>query len=290
MSDTIHITPLTRQHAEPLEDLIFQSYLAHSHFDWHSPLAWLKDAPHGPAYVAWRGQRMIGALALSAPLGGASWVRLVVFHHEVVDEAAILVKLWEAVLAEVAAYGIEAVYILITHSWLYGDLEELGFRPHEQIITLQRTGETLPLQRASSVTVRALNEADIPAVVTVDNSAFVPPWQMTHDDLYHARRITLAASGAFLDGGLVGYQMTTHHHYTGHLARLAVAPALQGHGVAHALLQDLLQRLFTHKIFTLSVNTQETNHRSQAVYQRFGFLRTGYDLPVWVFCVPATAS
>lgn len=286
MLDVIHITPIVPQHAEKLEDFIYQTFTAHTHFDWHSPLVWIKDAPHGPSYIAWHEGKMVGALALSSPLNGASWIRLLVLHHQA-DEHAVLMSLWSAVLADLSTSNIQGIYILMTQGWQYDFLESLGFVPHEEIITLQREHQPLPPNRPTQATVATLTDAHIAEVVGVDNTAFSPPWQMTHDDLHHARRISLMATGAWMEGQVVGYQMTTHHSYTGHLARLAVLPSVQGHGVAHALLQDLVQRLSSHNIHALSVNTQATNHRSQGLYKRFGFRRNGFDLPVWHFSTSA---
>jgi hypothetical protein len=35
-------------------------------------------------------------------------------------------------------------------------------------------------------------------------------------------------------------------------------------------------------VLSTTVNTQESNVRSQHLYTRFGFARNGYDLPVWM--------
>jgi ribosomal protein S18 acetylase RimI-like enzyme len=62
---------------------------------------------------------------------------------------------------------------------------------------------------------------------------------------------------------------------------LAILPAAQGQGVGAQLLSDMVMRFTRRGFRSFTVNTQETNERSQRLYQRFGFVRNGYDLPVW---------
>ncbi|MBZ0277817.1 MAG: GNAT family N-acetyltransferase, partial [Anaerolineae bacterium] len=52
-------------------------------------------------------------------------------------------------------------------------------------------------------------------------------------------------------------------------------------GVGGALLGDVLQRFFRRNVFSMTVNTQASNEQSQRLYTRFGFSRTGFDLPYW---------
>jgi ribosomal protein S18 acetylase RimI-like enzyme len=80
---------------------------------------------------------------------------------------------------------------------------------------------------------------------------------------------------------MVGYQLSTTFRSTGHLARLAVLPSMQGQGVGSALLDDMIRRFGRHDILTVTVNTQSGNYRSQRLYHHYGFRRNGYDLPVW---------
>jgi ribosomal protein S18 acetylase RimI-like enzyme len=84
------------------------------------------------------------------------------------------------------------------------------------------------------------------------------------------------------DSAIIGYQLSTLYFDGGHLARLAVHPSAQGGGVGAALLHDLIQRFMRRGVGSITVNTQASNTRSQRLYQRFGFERNGYDLPVWI--------
>jgi ribosomal protein S18 acetylase RimI-like enzyme len=105
---------------------------------------------------------------------------------------------------------------------------------------------------------------------------------MDYDELRQANRISAASTVAEIDGSIVGYEISTLYFDGAHLARLAVSPHAQGHGVARALLLDTLRRFERRGVHVITVNTQAGNLRSQRLYTSFGFERTGYDLPVWM--------
>jgi ribosomal protein S18 acetylase RimI-like enzyme len=119
----------------------------------------------------------------------------------------------------------------------------------------------------------------------VDHAAFSPPWQLSLSDLRQAMRLAASCTVATLDERIVGYQLSTRHRESGHLARLAVEPNLQGGGVGGAMLNRLLMYFHERSVHIVTVNTQETNTRSQRLYNYYGFFRNGYDLPVWVSLV-----
>lgn len=110
-------------------------------------------------------------------------------------------------------------------------------------------------------------------------------WHNPIDTLRAAFSKALFASIAEGDRGIIGYQITTGERQRAHLARLAVTPAAQGHGIGRFLVGDLLTRLLDHGIGKLSVNTQSDNGSSLALYKKLGFTRTGEQYPVYVFDV-----
>jgi len=85
-----------------------------------------------------------------------------------------------------------------------------------------------------------------------------------------------------MDGNeVVGFQLSTLHHHNGHLARLAVLPSKQGQGIGKVLVSDLVRYFIRRHIDYVSVNTQLSNPASQQLYNNLGFIRNGYDMPVW---------
>jgi peptide alpha-N-acetyltransferase len=66
-----------------------------------------------------------------------------------------------------------------------------------------------------------------------------------------------------------------------HLARLAVQPEWQGQGVGAALVAEMIEACRRQGARELTVNTQDTNAASLAVYQRLGYRRNGMCYPVY---------
>lgn len=250
-----------------------------THLDWHDAPHWL-ETNQGIVRLAWSDDKVVAAMAASRPLHGTSWLRLIAVGNSIPAEAALPV-LWEQVAYTLRAHDCHTVLVLVAEQWLADHVEAMGFAFHEEIITLQRKGRLLPKPRPSPVTIHPAERSDADGILAVDHLAFSPPWQMICEELHQAMRIAYTCTIARQDGAIVGYQLSTRHRSDGHLARLAVNPQLQGLGVGSALLHDLIERLNKRGVNGLTVNTQRSNVRSQRVYTHYGFLATGYDLPVW---------
>ncbi len=278
--DTLTLTPFERRYRQATLDLLFHNTRVHTHLDWHETSQWL-DTPNIPTRLAWQNQRLIGILAASVPMEGTCWLRLIGLADNVAGTPLIR-ALWAdlgEVLREMQVY---TVALLIINDWLADYAPALGFAYNEDIVTLRREGYDLPERHKSGVTLRVAGYEDLARLVTVDQSAFKAPWQLSEEDLRQARRIATSCTVALKDQWIVGYQLSTLYRQSGHLARLAVLPEMQGSGVGGALLDDLIRRFLKRGVRSVTVNTQSTNLRSQRLYQRYGFERNGYDLPVWV--------
>lgn len=268
-----------RKHRRQTSDLLFFSRLNQVHLDWYDADNWL-GSDDALMMLAWQGGEMVGALGTSRPLYGASWVRLVAI--EAAEPYPVLAALWAELALVLRQADTQQVCWLVVENWMAQHLPRLGFAYHDEIITLRRTGYDLPAVRlAPRLRLRAAERDDLDRLTEVDQTAFAPPWQLTRDDLLHARRIAASCTVAELEGEIVGYQLSTRYHQTGHLARLAVLPGYQGRQIGAGLLADLTSHFLRRQIRTLTVNTQASNLRSQKLYTWFGFSRTGFDLPVW---------
>lgn len=277
----ITISPYERRYRYDVRDLLFRNYRAHSHLDWHDTDQWL-DSTTAPMRLAWANGRLVGVLALSEPLSGTCWVRLAAVHDNA-DPAGVLAQLWKPLVEELRALDVETVALLVLRDWVVNYIGALGFRFIEDIITLRRTNRRLPPFEPSTFKVRLGLASDLRIITAIDQAAFPPPWQLTFDEVRQAQR-TAAFCTVAVDPAqeVVGYQISTLYFDGAHLARLAVDPARQSQGVGRLLVDDLLRRLHRRGVANTTVNTQASNHRSQRLYVRFGFIRNGYDLPVWM--------
>lgn len=278
--DTLTVSTYERRHRRAVLDLLTTSSRTHTHLDWHETGWWL-DTTQSPVRLAWLDTALVGIAAVSTPQGSVSWIRLL----GVADHAParrVLHALWDTLCEELPGIGVDTVHLLIMSDWLVPHLSELGFAFEDEIITLRRDSLTFPvIERARNPAIRAAAVSDLERLVTVDSKAFSSPWQLTLQDLRQAIRLAMSCTVALHNDLVVGYQLSTLYQQHGHLARLAVAPEFQGQGIGSALLEALIRQFLKRGVHILTVNTQSTNKRSQALYARYGFERNGYDLAVW---------
>ncbi len=276
----VNITPYERSHQQAVLDLVFQSTAVHTHFDWCDTAQWLRT-PGAIIRLAWQHTRLLGILGASPSLNGYSWLRLLAFTDDIPTQA-IIGLLWEAMSDEMIADGSQQCAVLLAENWPTRYLPALGFAYQEDIITLCR-GRSRPIEpQPSPATIHIADNDDLGVMAEIDLAAFSPLWQMSHLEIYQAYRIAAASTVALINDTVIGFQISTVYQDRAHLARLAILPDAQGQGIGSALITDLIERFHRRRVYTLTVNTQESNLRSQRLYQRFNFKRNGYDLPIWI--------
>lgn len=282
---TYIVRPYERQHREHLLNALFYSRRVHSHLDWYRPGQWLElaDAQVFSAWAANSAQaELCGFIGMSSPLNGAAWLRLGAIQNTA-DPHTVLDAVWSAAYEQLYAQGARVFAVLVINQWLKAYLSDLGFRYLEDVVTLQRSGQGLPAERKPHrVRIKPGYLEDLPELERIDHAAFDPPWQLSLGELRQSQRQAASCTLAELDGELVGYQLSTRHQSSGHLARLAVVPGYQGQRIGTALLHDLIRNFNRRGVRSMTVNTQISNHHSQRLYQRYGFRRNGFDLPIWL--------
>jgi ribosomal-protein-alanine N-acetyltransferase len=274
------ITPYERQHRNTLLNLTYYSQWTHKHLDWYKTGQWI-DREDGFIYLAWDNDKLVGYIGLSAPLNGTSWVRLLGIHDDVAPKPVIQ-ELWHNAEVYGRSIGVQTFAVLMITNWLKSYIRDLDFSYHEDIITLNRVGHKLPARPESPVKIYSANSEDLSVITQIDQQAFSTPWQMNAHDLWQAFRISASATVALFENEIVGYQISTRHRATGHLARLAVAPAYQGKRVGSMILYELLSKFDKRGINSITVNTQESNISSLRLYHQYGFVPNGFDLGVWL--------
>ena len=74
------------------------------------------------------------------------------------------------------------------------------------------------------------------------------------------------------------YQCAALNGSDAHIVRLAIAPPEQGHGLGGVLLRDCLRELKLFGAHDITLNTPGSNHISQRLYRRVGFVRVRQSL------------
>jgi len=183
------------------------------------------------------------------------------------------------------AHGLSALVYIGSAVWLVDRLQERGFKIKEWMVTLERDGDALPPPaRPTAARLRPAHLADLPALLRLDRRAFEHIWHKSSGNFSEA----LARAGSFtvaeIESQIVAYQWCEVYGRHAHLTRLAVAPEFQGQGIGGQLLHRAISDALNLGADWMTLNTQETNRRSLALYHRFGFVDTKQRMPV--LCKP----
>lgn len=281
---SIHITPYERRSRELVLKLLENSHRVHVHLDWYEPELWLERFGDD-TLLLWHEGQLIGCMGASPALNRACWLRLAAVANDY-PPLEVLRPLLYRLQADLVAQGVRQVFVLVIDEWISYHLPKLGFDYLEDVVTLRRTEDASLFPAPRTVSIRPALMNDLERIRVVDHAAFSIPWQLGLEDLRQAQRLSASCMVALVDDELVGYQLSTRRHHTGHLARLAVLPAMQGRGIGAALLNRLIRSFAQRGVTTITVNTQDSNKAAQALYRRYGFERSGFDLPIWKQMLP----
>jgi ribosomal protein S18 acetylase RimI-like enzyme len=137
----------------------------------------------------------------------------------------------------------------------------------------------------TSFHLRPAHPEDIHALAMMDARAFDPIWHYPANDLLELMirgRLHIAEDA----GTIAGYSgLLLNNNGEAHLARLAVNPDYQGHGIGRRLLVDAIESARSDGCREFALNTQSSNQRSQALYRSVGMVETGVKLPVYVLTI-----
>ena len=275
----LKVRPATLQDHQSISNLILLQNHAHRHLDWRHPLDWLGS----PYFWLLEGEgRTLAVLACPPDPPGVAWMRLFAFSGQVsaLDAWSLL---WNVAREEIAHLGGAQVAVIAMQTWMYDLLTRADFKLTQNIVMLEYHGRPV-LQPAlpPGMLLRLMTWSDLPEVERVDADAFDPLWHISLDSLQRAYSQSVVPSVVESGGRLLGYQLSTGKPTGAHLARLAVRKDAQGFGLGAALVNDLISQMRQRSADLISVNTQDDNHVSLALYQKAGFFRTGEEYPV--FC------
>lgn len=147
-----------------------------------------------------------------------------------------------------------------------------------------------------SVTIRPLGYSDLPQVIAIERRAFPTPWSLAMFvlELSKPSGVCLAAVERQVDSEasethetgckrrsrrghrperIVGYLICSRYADVWHLMNIAVDPPARRHGIATALLHEMIGRAGSDASYTLEV--RPSNSFAIVLYERFGFRAAG---------------
>jgi [ribosomal protein S18]-alanine N-acetyltransferase len=122
------------------------------------------------------------------------------------------------------------------------------------------------------ITIRSLAYSDLPQVIAIERRSFPTPWSLAMFvlELSKPSGICLAAAQR---KHLLGYLVCSRYDQAWHLMNIAIDPPVRRHGVAVALLDEMISRAGPDADYTLEVRMSNTP--AIALYERFGFRCAG---------------
>jgi len=253
----------------------------HRHLDWRDTLDWLGCQPF---LILERNKEIVALLACPKDSTQIAWIRAFV---DVTGEPRPL-DCWKILFSEALKLNEEnppiAYVTLGLQEWFNDIVLRSKFHMHQRIVILEWNGFLPPRREIpENCLLRKMNREDLPDVQQVDEKAFDPIWQNTLSDLELAFAQSPYATVIERQQEVIGYQICTSTSFGSHLARLAVNPEIQRHYLGYAMVQDLQAHYKQLGTGMLTVNTQNNNHASLALYRRMGFFLTGESFPVFIY-------
>jgi ribosomal protein S18 acetylase RimI-like enzyme len=267
---------------ETISTLLSSAQWKHQHLDWINALDLIGEAPF---LLALEHGLVVGCLACPPDPPTVAWLRLFAVASDYTP-SHLWGQLWPEASVQAVSAGATQAAILLSSDWLAPLLLQSGFKHTNDVIFLECHGDAPPLVPLERGHIRLMRSEDLPIVAEIDRRSFNLIWQHSLDILRKAVQLAAISTVIECDGQPVGYQVSTASIYSGHLARLAVAPEWQGHGMGKALVSDLLHRFNQRGMSRVSVNTQADNEQSLQIYQRLGFHQTGSRYPVYQIELP----
>ncbi|HRN50045.1 MAG TPA: GNAT family N-acetyltransferase [Anaerolineales bacterium] len=273
------LRPAIEEDRSRLANLLHFETHVHRHLDWRLPLDWLG---HSPFLVSEQSARILAALACPPDPPGVAWIRLFAVTTRV-DIGAAWQGLWAEAHQTLAEMQVLEAAAIPLNEWFARELRATQFAHTHNVVVLNWNARQTVADRPGQGLVRPMAVGDLPAVYEVDKAAFVPLWQNPLQALEHAFEQAGYATVIEDEGRVVAYQISTLSAHGLHLARLATHPSAQGRGLALTLTTDLQRQVQKGNELRLSVNTQDNNQPSLALYKKLGFTLTGETFPVYEF-------
>lgn len=118
--------------------------------------------------------------------------------------------------------------------------------------------------------------ADVDAVIAIENALYDFPWTRGNFiDSLHAGHLASVMRDGPGASRLLAYMVAMSGLDEMHLLNLSVAAEAQGQGHARRMLDTLCRQSAMRGARQLWLEVRPSNHRALALYERYGFVRTG---------------
>jgi ribosomal-protein-alanine N-acetyltransferase len=125
-----------------------------------------------------------------------------------------------------------------------------------------------------TIHIRPMIEADLDAVLAIEQASFPSPWKRDH----FLHEIAAPHSYPFVaeyNGMLAGYVCLTSLFEEAQILNIAVDPAMRGRGIARILMKHAFSLAREKGAEVMSLEVRASNAAAITLYEQCGFTRTG---------------
>jgi ribosomal-protein-alanine N-acetyltransferase len=280
-ADAIDVQPATISDRAAIYHLTEHVYRVHFNLDWWTFDHWLyADRPSNAIWLARLNGQIIGVILAAVDESPIAWLRAAAIANGYSADP-IFSALLQHAAAPLRTQGADQIVGLAHPDWLANLLPRVQFTPLTEVETYRKSDRVLPIPaRAHDITIRGAVPDDVPAITVNDRAAFAPVWWHSQASMAHILSVVSQFIVAEIDGRIVGHAFSDLYGGQGHLIRLVVHPAYQGHGIGEQLLTKSLEFQIQAQAFPYTLNTQIDNVASQALYRRYGYRSLGRSVKV----------
>jgi ribosomal-protein-alanine N-acetyltransferase len=126
----------------------------------------------------------------------------------------------------------------------------------------------------ATFTIRTLAYSDLPQVISIERRAFTAPWSLAMFVLELSKPTGICLAAVDISSSrLIGYLILSRYDTVWHLMNIAVEPGRRREGIAHSMLEAMIEQAGPEEQYTLEVRTSNTP--AIALYERFSFRSAG---------------
>ncbi len=280
--ENLQIIPIQTSDKKLVSDFIGSCPYYFRHLDWKLPVDWLGLQPNLMCQMDGHNTAIMICPYLHQK---QVWMRC--FAGKAIHSATLAWhRLFTACVEELQRYKVEEIYSLSLHDWYAALLASSGFKQKTRIIVMENNLETIPETEGlpDGFSLDRIQPLELPEIWELDRCCFNPLWQMSREDITTAYQVSQSCVNIKTKAGeIVGYQISSLLPGGGHLARIAVHPRYQGLGLGKVMLTNLLKDFERMGAEKVTVNTYEDNTGAISLYERYHFIQTSEQYPVFSF-------
>ena len=282
MTHKVTVRQATSQDIASITDFMNTASLVHRHLDWRPLMEWVDKEP----FLLYFDENELSALLSCAPdHTGIAWIHAFAASSWTSRVENEFQTLLENAIKRLHLQPHQIFSVALT-DWFARLLKGSGFQLYQHIVVLNWRN-FVPNQESGSpaIFIRPMTLTDVEEVAALDQLAFDPAWVISRDSLERVFLQSDHANVAELDNKIIGYELSSANHLSAHLVRLAVHPDQTRAKIGASLVEHMLT-YFTHQgIWNITVNTQNTNQASLALYKKMGFQQTQEQFPVFYLSI-----